>query len=586
VTGFFLVGHSIIARQQTQGQVNVGLFAKLLPPAMRRWILVALGGGEDKFARVFQTSPDWIVITRLSDSVIVEANLGFQAISGYSPQEVMGKPMKDFNVWALPEQRTTLVEELMRVGYARDRAVVMRRRDGALRDCTVNCMLIALEGETHSHAVWVARDMTESLQAERALVESEARFSRLFELSPVPMCYASDSNGYATTQWNQAWFKSFGFDSATAQGKSGRALNVWVNPADRDRLLGMTSRGEESGDMEVQMRTASGSLRWFWVSTRVFTESQRTLFVSSYFDITERRQAQEQIEELNSQLELRVAHRTAELQNANHELSHTLDTLKVAKDQLVQSEKLAALGALVAGVAHELNTPIGNGLTVASSLEDRVKEFSAMLETGIKRSELQTFVNDTRLAAEILERNLARAGALVADFKQVAVDQTSSHRRNFALSAFVSEVLTTLSPAIRKSGCVIQKDVPSDLSLNSYPGPLGQVLTNLINNAMVHGFAAEHTGAITVRARSVDNDRLEISVQDTGRGIKSQDLNRVFEPFFTTRLGQGGSGLGLHIVHNIVTGVLGGTIDVQSVPEQGSTFTLIVPVMAPEPCES
>jgi signal transduction histidine kinase len=338
--------------------------------------------------------------------------------------------------------------------------------------------------------------------------------------------------------------------------------------------------------MEVQMRTASGSLRWFWVSTRVFTESQRTLFVSSYFDITERRQAQEQIEELNSQLELRVAHRTAELQNANQELSHTLDTLKVAKDQLVQSEKLAALGALVAGVAHELNTPIGNGLTVASSLEDRVKEFSAMLETGIKRSELQTFVNDTRLAAEILERNLARAGALVAGFKQVAVDQTSSQRRNFAFSAFVSEVLTTLSPAIRKSGCVIEKEVPSDLSLNSYPGPLGQVLTNLINNAMVHGFAAEPAGVITVRARPVQNDRLEISVHDTGRGIKSQDLNRVFEPFFTTRLGQGGSGLGLHIVHNIVTGVLGGTIDVQSVPEQGCTFTLTVPVNAPEPCES
>ena len=564
----------------------MGLFAKLLPSTIRRRILTALGSGDDKFARVFQTSPDWIVITRLSDSVIVEANLGFQAISGYSPQEVMGKPIKDFNVWAYPEQRTVLVEELMRVGYARDRAVVMRRRDGALRDCTVNCMLIAVDGKTHSHAVWVARDMTESIQAERALVESEARFSRLFELSPVPMCYASDSNGYATTQWNEAWFKSFGFDPANAQGKTGRSLNIWVNPDDRDRLLGMAKRGEMAGEMEVQMRTASGSLRWFWLSTRVFTESQRTLFVSSYFDITERKHAQEQVEELNSQLERRVAHRTAELQKTNQELSQTLETLRVAKDQLVQSEKLAALGSLVAGVAHELNTPIGNGLTVASSLEDRVKEFSAVLEKGVKRSELQTFVNDTRLAAEILERNLARAGALVADFKQVAVDQTSSQRRQFALHAFVSEVLTTLNPSVRKSGCVIQKDIPPDLTLNSYPGPLGQVLTNLINNAMVHGFVAGQKGVITVSARAVANGLLELSVHDTGQGIKNQDLNRVFEPFFTTRLGQGGSGLGLHIVHNIVTGILGGTIDVQSVAGQGSTFTLIVPVNAPEPGDS
>lgn len=553
---------------------------------MRRRILVALGGGDDKFARIFQTSPDWIVITRLSDSVIVEANPGFQAISGYSPQEVMGKPIKDFNVWAYPEQRTAMVEELMRVGYARNRSAVMRRRDGVLRECSVNCMLIAVDGATHSHAVWIARDITESLQAERSLIESEARFSRLFELSPVPMCYASDSNGFATTQWNQAWFKSFGFDPAIAQGKTGQLLNLWVNPDDRDRLLSLTTRGEESEDMEVQMRTASGSLRWFWVSTRVFTESQRTLLVSCYFDISERKQAKEQIEELNSQLELRVARRTAELLHANQELSQTLETLNIAKDQLVQSEKLAALGALVAGVAHELNTPIGNGLTVASSLEDRVKKFSAMLENGIKRSELQTFVNDTRLAAEILERNLERAGTLVADFKQVAIDQTSSQRRHFALHAFVSEVLTTLSPAIRKNGCVVQNEISSDLAMNSYPGPLGQVLTNLINNAMLHGFGAEQGGVITVSARAVASGLLEISVHDTGRGIKSQDLNRVFEPFFTTRLGQGGSGLGLHIVHNIVTGILGGTIDVQSVAGQGSTFNVTVPVNAPESGDS
>jgi PAS domain S-box-containing protein len=396
------------------------------------------------------------------------------------------------------------------------------------------------------------------------------------------MCYSSDSSTSADTHWNQAWFDAFGFDPGVSQGKSGLALNVWVNPLDREHLLTMTARGETDNDMEVQMRRADGELRWVQVSTRMVPESTRTLYISTYVDVTDRLRSRQEIVELNTQLEGRVVQRTAELQTANNELLRALGTLRLAKDQLVQSEKLAALGALVAGVAHELNTPIGNGLTVASSLESKVQDFDHLMAKGLKRSDLQNFLDDTRLAADILVRNLMRAGALVSSFKQVAVDQTSSHRRRFSLSAVVSEILVTLGPTIRKSACTVTTELEEGLWLDSYPGPLGQVLTNLINNAIVHGFDAGQAGHITVRAWEPDPDLVSVEIQDTGRGIHPDDLRRVFEPFFTTRLGQGGSGLGLHIVHNLITSVLGGTIEVQSQPEQGARFTLKLPTNAPE----
>ncbi|MBC7620613.1 MAG: HAMP domain-containing histidine kinase [Candidatus Saccharibacteria bacterium] len=266
----------------------------------------------------------------------------------------------------------------------------------------------------------------------------------------------------------------------------------------------------------------------------------------------------------------------------NLELSQTLDTLRMAKDQLVQSEKLAALGALVAGVSHELNTPIGNGLTVASALEHKVTEFERKIDGGLRRSDLLGFVQETGFAAEIITRNLERAGHLISSFKQVAVDQTSSLRRTFLLDSLVAEILLTLNPIVKKYACQVVVDVQPGNMLESYPGPLGQVLTNLITNALVHGFDTEDAGTITISAVSVTEATVQLVVRDTGRGIATENMHRIFEPFFTTRLGQGGSGLGLHIVHNMVGGILGGQIKAMSEPGRWSEFIVVIPKVAPQ----
>lgn len=293
------------------------------------------------------------------------------------------------------------------------------------------------------------------------------------------------------------------------------------------------------------------------------------------------RQREVDLRDLNAELEARVQARTEDLEMANAELSAAMNTLEQAQDELVRSEKMAALGSLVAGVAHELNTPIGNSLMVASTLQERTDEFESGIEKGLTRTALNRQLSTSREAAASLVRNLQRAGELIASFKQVAVDQTTSARRRFALDEVVHEIILTLSPALKKMPWKIESDVPTGIWLESYPGPLGQVLTNLINNAVLHAFDGLPVGMIRVGARSLDESSMQLTLSDDGNGILPEHLPRIFDPFFTTRMGRGGTGLGLSICHNIVENILGGRVNVASTPGQGTVFTLTLPLVAP-----
>lgn len=271
-----------------------------------------------------------------------------------------------------------------------------------------------------------------------------------------------------------------------------------------------------------------------------------------------------------------------ELRERNRELTELNQNLLETREHLIQSEKLAALGALVAGIAHELNTPIGNCLLLASTLQESSRSLAKRLATGITRSQLDTFLAETGKGADLLVLGLHRAADLVSSFKQVAVDRTSVQKRPFNLHEMVSEVLMTLGPSLRRSTHRIELDIPADIELDSYPGPLGQVLTNLINNAVVHAFEGRQNGLIRVSAAALGDNRLLVKVQDNGTGIAREHLARVFDPFFTTKLGQGGSGLGLNIAYNLVRGVLGGQIHVTSDEQHGTSFSLTLPKQAPE----
>ncbi len=299
-----------------------------------------------------------------------------------------------------------------------------------------------------------------------------------------------------------------------------------------------------------------------------------------YFHMREQHQ---QTLDLAHSLEVRVAERTRHLATVNAELESTLLNLQRTQRELVQSEKLASLGSMVAGVAHELNTPIGNAVTAASTLSHAVEDFAQRAqEKSMARSTISSFVQTSTDLADLLLRSTQRAAELVASFKRVAVDRTSEQRREFDLLNVVQELLHTLAPTLRRLPWAVVVEVPEGVVLDSYPGPLEQVLTNLILNASNHAFGGRASGTISLRARHVTALRLVLDVSDDGCGMAPEVLARVFEPFFTTKLGQGGSGLGLSISHNIVTQVLGGELSVQSQPGRGAVFTIDIPLRAPD----
>lgn len=257
--------------------------------------------------------------------------------------------------------------------------------------------------------------------------------------------------------------------------------------------------------------------------------------------------------------------------------------LRDAKDQLVAQEKLAALGALVAGVAHELNTPIGNSLLTVSALQQKTAALQdAVAGNTLRRSTLAEYIASAHEGVDIITRGLQTAAELVQSFKQVAVDRATEQRRPYELLHTTHDIVATLHRSISQAGHRLEIDIPESITLDGYPGPYGQVLTNFINNGLLHAFEGRRGGTMRLSARIQKPHHVEITFADDGLGIAAENLNRIFDPFFTTKMGQGGSGLGMSISYNIVTSLLGGEISVDSLPGQGTRFTIRIPLEAPQ----
>ena len=288
-------------------------------------------------------------------------------------------------------------------------------------------------------------------------------------------------------------------------------------------------------------------------------------------DITERKEAEEAIRRLNQELEARVERRTRELRRA--------------QQQLVMAEKMAALGSLVAGVAHEINTPLGIGVTAATYLHREVETYGRRYREGtLRRSDFETLLATLEETATLLESNLTRAADLVQNFKQVSVDRAAEPRRRFRLRDYLEELLASLKPRLEAGGHEVVLACPADLALEGYPGAISQIITNLVINSVVHGFEGRRGGHIGITVTR-HGDWVRLRYADDGRGMSPDDAGRVFDPFFTTRRGRGGSGLGMHIVYNLVTQVLGGRIELETEPGRGATFQIDFPRAAAGPSE-
>lgn len=425
--------------------------------------------------------------------------------------------------------------------------------------------------------VAVLRDVTQARRAAEALQASERQFRHLFELAPVPLALTTPQG--QLIDFNRQWSRVLGYDRADVPSMDEWWQKAYPDPTYRQAVQAIWNQaigrvvheGRELQQTEVRVTCKGGEVR----SMRVGGALVGDAILTSYIDVTEVRQAQQALEALNAVLEQRVSERT-------HELESAIDDLHRTQGELVRSEKLAGLGSLVAGVAHELNTPIGNAVIVASTLADQQRRFADEMAEGLRRSSLARFVSEVHEGIDVMERNLRRAAELISGFKQVAVDQSSHQRRQFDLREIVHELSLALSPTLKRSEVAFTQDLPAGVTLDSYPGPLSQVIMNVINNAVVHAFAQQPEPRIEAHGQ-VSGNQLTLTLSDNGCGIPPEHLSRVFDPFFTTRLGHGGSGLGMHIVYSLVTELLGGSVHIDSTVGRGTTVTLRIPLQAPQP---
>lgn len=545
-----------------------------------------LRDSEGRYRLMFEQNPSPLLAFDPENMTCLAINPAFTQAFGYSFADLLDVPM---DVLVAPSDRER-VRELVRQAGESDSDSVVRNSwqsvtsSGEVRDVETTSQRILFNG--NPARVVLFSDITERLLAETAQKNIEARLNQIIENSPVVMMVLDAKQ--RVTHWNFAAERMTHIPASVMVGKRhhlGRAIGQdrpllieslldGLTLEQMTELYGVPVRQSQfiAQGLEADIYSP-GVGRWTHNEAALLHDAQGRVdgAIMATLDVSAVHRASQQLATLNAELEERVATRTGELSQA--------------MSQLVQSEKLAALGSLVAGVAHELNTPLGNVMTVVTTLSDHLVALQADIENNsLRRSQLAEFVQTCAEACSILERNTRRAAELVTSFKQVAVDQTSSRRRRFKLADTLQETLSTLTPLFKHKPVSVNTEVSDELQLDSFPGPLEQVITNLLSNALTHALGEREHLQISIMARATvwrGQPAMLLTISDDGDGMDPDVIHRAFEPFFTTRLGLGGSGLGLYVVYNLVTALLGGQIELQSALGQGSSFLLHIPLTAP-----
>ena len=427
------------------------------------------------------------------------------------------------------------------------------------------------------------KEIVERQQFAKALQQSEEQV-RLLLNSTGEAIYGIDIDGNCTFA-NPACVQILGYDRV--EELLGKNMHTLIHhskvdgapyPQDKCRIASARYKGEATHvDDEVFWRSDGRSFPVEYRSYPIRRDGVILGTVVTFSDISRRKEAEDKIRRLNEELEQRVVERTGELQAANTHLLQSLEQLRETQTQLAQAEKMAALGGLVAGVAHEINTPVGVGVTAVSHLEMKIKSYNERYIAGqLTRQDFEAFLKAASESTSMIMANLKRAADLVRSFKQVAVDQTSGRQRNFKLGPYIDEILLSLQPKLKNLKHNIKVQCPAALTLDSYPGAFSQILTNFILNSLIHGFENMEQGEIEIDVRQ-DAEGIYLTYQDNGKGIPATHMSQLFNPFFTTKRGQGGSGLGMHIVYNLVTQTLGGRVECRSSPGEGVCFTISIP---------
>jgi PAS domain S-box-containing protein len=521
---------------------------------------------EESYRKLFETSVDGIYVTTPAGALL-NANPALARIMGYETPEDLISGVGDITetIYLHPAARAEYQSLMQRDGMVREFEYQVRQRGGAILWLSDSATVVRDEAGEVIRYEGTVRDITDQKRAEDAIAEGRRLLQQVIDTVPAVINVKDKQLRYVLM--NRYMAGIFGIDPADAIGRTTTDLMSRYGAQKTDendkRVL---AAGRGLGFYEEEYLDSSGNLRQWLVNKLPLLNPDGEIenIVTVALDIGERKRGE---------LEMRKAKDAAEA---------ALRNLRETQNSLIEAEKLAALGRLVAGVAHEVNNPIGISLTVASSLERKTALFVAEVARGdLRRSSLNDFLETSRDASSQLVANLNRAAELITSFKQVAADRNYSDQRVFDLGDLTEQVVMSLRPGLRKHKLTLNVDCQPNLTMNSYPGPYGQVLTNLFLNAVAHAFPDGKPGAVDIQVRESGKDNVEIIFSDNGCGMSLDVRRRAFDPFFTTRRDQGGTGLGLHIVYSIVTNRLGGRLDLDSEPGGGTRIQIILPRVAP-----
>ena len=521
---------------------------------------------EESYRKLFEGSVDGIYVTTPGGQIL-NANPSLARMMLYDSPQGLIRGINDISegVYVHPEARVQYQQLMQRDGMVREFEYQVRRRDGSILWLSDSATVVRDEAGEIIRYEGTVRDITDQRRAEEAIAEGRRLLQLVIDTVPAVINVKDKQLHYVLM--NRYMAGIFGIEAHEAIGRTTSDLMSRYGAQKTDendrRVL---ATGKELGFYEEEYRDSSGNLRHWLVNKLPLLDADGHVesIVTVALDIGERKRGE---------LEMREAKDAAEA---------ALRNLRETQNSLIEAEKLAALGRLVAGVAHEVNNPVGISLTVASSLERKTALFAAEVARGdLRRSSLTDFLGAARDASGQLVANLNRAAELITSFKQVAADRNYSDQREFDLGDLTEQVVLSLRPGLRKHRLTLSVDCEPNLAMNSYPGPYGQVLTNLFLNSVAHAFPDGRAGTVDIKVRAAGPDYVEIIFADDGCGMSLDVRRRAFDPFFTTRRDQGGTGLGLHIVYSIVTNRLGGRLELDSEPGRGTRVHIVLPRVAP-----
>ncbi|WP_028772645.1 sensor histidine kinase [Shewanella waksmanii] len=364
-----------------------------------------------------------------------------------------------------------------------------------------------------------------------------------------------------------------------------QVLAQCIHPEDVDEIQQQLDSCLEnrSDKFSIAYRARGENDQWIWVLNRGQVVSRDanlkpTRIAGTIKNIQQLKQSELALKQLNSDLEDRVKARTQDLEQSNQELTDTLASLDHAQTELIDKEKMAALGGLVASITHEINTPIGISVTAASHLQESVKRFNtAYANEDVSHDDFELYQKEVAECSQLMLTNLGRASRLIKSFKQVSVDQSHEDVRQFDLHVYLEEIFVSLNPLLSRTQHHYEYQCPESLQITSNPGAFYQIISNLFNNSVIHAYPDGNSGHLSLQVEQTA-EAIVMTYQDDGCGMSDEVKNHIFAPFYTTKRGKGGSGLGMNIVYNLVNQVLGGNIEVESAPQQGTRFIITLPL--------